>query len=75
MGYSNAGPEISYGERNPDNSSVTSIVPPFPNPFPILPVLEGQATLSRFIPSGEWGEFISLLPFFPPPVTKPTLTT
>lgn len=35
MGSSNATPEISCGERSPDNSSVTSFVSPYPSRAPM----------------------------------------
>lgn len=45
------------------------------DPTPILPALEGQATLSRFIHFRWWGEFMSLPPFLLPPHTRPPWTT
>lgn len=45
------------------------------DPTPILPALEGQATLSRFIHYRWWGEFMSLPPFLLAPHTRPIWTT
>lgn len=73
MGCSNAAPEISCGERSPDNSSVASVAP-LCTRTP-SPALEGQAALSRFIHVGRWGVGILALPLFLlPPQTKPSRT-
>lgn len=57
MGCSNAAPEISCGERSPNYSNMASFVhPPPPHTHTyhlILPALEGQTTLSRFIHFGR----------------------
>lgn len=59
MGSSNAAPEISRGERSPDNSSVTSFVSPLPK-SPLHPPCSGRPliTLSNFWIFGiEWNGF------------------
>lgn len=78
MGCSNAAPEISCGERSPNYSNMASFVHPPPHTHTyhlILPALEGQTTLSRFIHFGRWGKFMLLLPFSLPSQTKPIWTT
>ena len=62
MGSSNAAPEISCGERSPENSSGTSFVSPLPKPFPHCqhPPCSGRPpiTLSNFWIFGiEWNGF------------------